>query len=73
MVQQMQYYLSRFSELAGDNINCGPILNWLEVTHSVPFHLEKNTLFLLCILTFFLLWFLDFFFLNVLSLFMTLN
>eukprot|EP00111_Clytia_hemisphaerica_P001943 TCONS_00005478-protein len=31
MVQQMQFYLSRFSELAGNNINCGPILNWLEL------------------------------------------
>lgn len=31
MVQQMQYYLSRFSEIAGNNVNCGPILNWLEL------------------------------------------
>ncbi|XP_057302580.1 rho GTPase-activating protein 32-like isoform X1 [Hydractinia symbiolongicarpus] len=31
MVQQLQLYLSRFSEVAGNNVNCGPILNWLEL------------------------------------------
>lgn len=30
----MQYYLNRFSELTGNNLNCGPILNWLEVSQN---------------------------------------
>ena len=42
MVQQMQFYLSRFSELAGNNINCGPILNWLEVKQNLNFVFFPN-------------------------------
>lgn len=31
MVHKLQGYISRFSKLVGNNVNCGPILNWLEL------------------------------------------
>ncbi|XP_033110482.1 rho GTPase-activating protein 33-like isoform X2 [Anneissia japonica] len=27
----LSHYLNRFSEIAGDRINCGPVLNWMEI------------------------------------------
>ncbi|XP_071957704.1 uncharacterized protein [Antedon mediterranea] len=27
----LAHYLNRFSEIAGDRINCGPVLNWMEI------------------------------------------
>ena len=27
----LSHYLVRFSQIAGDMINCGPVLNWIEV------------------------------------------
>ncbi|XP_047131527.1 dual specificity protein kinase splB isoform X2 [Hydra vulgaris] len=31
MAQMLQAYVKQFSDVSGNNINCGPVLNWLEL------------------------------------------
>ncbi|XP_072166346.1 uncharacterized protein [Diadema setosum] len=37
----LAHYITRFSQIAGDMINCGPVLNWLEIDNN-GFHIELD-------------------------------
>ena len=42
--ESLSLYLQRFSSIAGNMINCGPVLSWLEVRSTSSFRIIRANL-----------------------------